>query len=133
MTTTAIGVVVDEDVAVVRVAAKDRYDCTNGVWHGAQMDRKIIPLGHHGTLGIEHSAGEIAGCFQDRRIGGLAEDNAHFLSDLEECILRDLEGCWILLVWVRHRAAPWFVRVIRIKPSLSMRACQPGGIRMVDS
>src|SRR5262249_55670859 len=115
------------------VAAKAGDDGANGIRHGAEMDRKILPLGHHGALGIEHATGEIAGRFQDWRVGGLAQDDAHFLGDLEERILRDLEGRRIFLAWARHCAAPCFVRAIRMKPSLSMRACQPGGIRMVDS
>jgi hypothetical protein len=61
MTATEIGVVVDEDVAIVHVAAKAGYDGTNGIRHGTQVDRKIMPLGHHGTFGIEHSAGEVTG------------------------------------------------------------------------
>ena len=87
-----VGVVVDEHVAVVHVGAEGGDHGAHRIGHGAQMDRQIGPLRHHRSLGVEHAAGVVAGRFQDRRVGGLGEDDAHLLGDLGEAVLDDLEG-----------------------------------------
>ena len=55
-----IGIVVEEDVAVVHVRREHRDDGANRIGHRPQVDRQIRSLRHHRAISIEHAAGIIA-------------------------------------------------------------------------
>ena len=130
-----IGIVVNENVAVVHVPGKGGDDSTNRVRHRAEMDRQIGPLRHHLAAGVEDAAGIVAGRLQQGRIGGLCQDNPHLLGDLVKAVFDDLERSGIsrLRRIIHCCPAPCGRRVSSTKPCSSMIACHPGGTRMVDS
>jgi len=55
-----IGVVVQEDVALVHVRCEHGDDGANRIGHRPQVDGQIRPLRHHGAVSVEHTAGIIA-------------------------------------------------------------------------
>ena len=130
-----IGVVVDENVAVVHVGSEHGDDGAHRIGHRAEVNRQIGALRHHLAACVEDAAGIIASRLQDRRIGRLGEDDPHLLGDLVEAVLDDLEGGGIgPLHQVFHCCLTLFCSCVSsTKPSSFIFACHPGGTRMVES
>src|SRR5262249_56018211 len=91
--------------------------------------------GPHLSARGERGAGIVAGRLQQRRVGGLRQDDPHLLSDLVKAVFDDLEGGGIApRRRVFHfRPAPCRRRVISTKPSAFILACHPPGPTIVDS
>jgi len=85
-----IRVVVDEHVA--RFDLRESADHgAHGVRHRAQMNRQIRALRDHVAVPVEDAAGVVAGDLEQRRIGGLGEDDLHLLGGRDQRVLDHLE------------------------------------------
>jgi hypothetical protein len=105
MRAAVIRVVVDENIA--RFGAGEGGDHgAHGVGHRAEMDRQVRPLRHHLAGGVEDAAGIVARDFQQRRIGGLGEDDLHFLGRRDQRVLHHLEAGGVGAGTDRHWEVP---------------------------
>ena len=86
-----VWIVVDEHIAG-RDIGKCPHDCAHRVGHRAEMYRQVGPLRDHVAADVEDAARVVAGHFQQRRIGGLGEDDLHLLGRAGQCVLHDLEA-----------------------------------------
>ena len=77
----AVGVVVEDDVALVDVVAEDRDHVLDDLRHRAHEHRRRVRLGQLVALRVEDAGAEVLGLADDRRVGHAVEDAGHLLGD----------------------------------------------------
>ena len=84
-----IGVVEQEDVALVDVVAKELGHRLRRKGQGADMDRHMLGLGDQPAVEVADRGREVAARIEDLRIGGAQHRLAHLLDDRQQAMLDD--------------------------------------------
>ena len=87
-----IGIVDDEQIALMHILAEARRDRLRRPGHGADMHRNMLRLGHQPAAVVADGGGEVARGVQDLRIGGAQHRLAHLLDDGRQAVADDGNG-----------------------------------------
>ena len=120
-----IGVVHQEQVALVDVVAEIVRDRLRRPGHGADMDGDVLRLRDKLALPVDHGGGEVAAGIQDLGVGGAQHRFPHLLDDGGQPVLDDGRGDRIDLAICGLGHARSLMRSIR--NSILRRRTAPAG------
>lgn len=105
---TRVGVVADDDLAVLPVSPSGRELEAYGLLHGAQMHGQVRGVGHEASVGTEDGAAEVQSFLDVGADRGPLQGPPHLFSDTHEAVTeqRQLDAVELLghLVVVGYRS-----------------------------
>ena len=90
---TAVGVVVDDDVAVLHFGRGNFLQARlHQQWHAADLRGAVIRHGDHVAVHVGNATGKVKRLVEDGRIRGLHQHNAHLATDGHHGRLQNVHG-----------------------------------------
>ena len=130
----AVGVVVEDDVAVVDVVAEERNHVLDDLRHRTHEHGCRVGLGQLVALMVEDARAEVLRFADDRRVGHAVEHPCHLLGDRRKCTAdHAYENGRRELRPRAPSARSGFVQSMRMFPKRSISAARPGGTIVVES